>query len=304
VVLESSVYSSARAYLIMAALLVGLHKLYERVNPFLRPRKLQELADLGLACICTTRLQQQRAGIAVSTDDICEEIAALKLHTLKDRVQGDLNLQMVDCAKILEQMRSTQGQFVLQQMRQAATDRQSSSSSSDYASVVPGSDAAGGHKRATSNLQEQRSAVHAALQRELGFSLALKQSGIAGAGMGLWVQGTAPVGSVVGIFGGLVYAPQYVRQPEFQAELFPDEHFHLIMRYDNYVIDDRNSAGCSWHPLAAACMVNHPPQGTLPNVIQVKRTNNSKHAAATVKTKPVRAILSRILASWKQQLFI
>eukprot|EP01084_Bolivina_argentea_P281707 482049_1 len=119
------------------------------------------------------------------------------------------------------------------------------------------------------NLRPSQQRTITLLKDKLGYAMRVKPSSIEDAGWGLWVDGIAPTGSVVGIFPGVVYAPKFVRDAKYQKELFPDPNFQLVMRCDNYVVDCKESAKCPWHPWGIAQYSNHPIQGTGPNALQV-----------------------------------
>ncbi|KAG5187144.1 hypothetical protein JKP88DRAFT_307847 [Tribonema minus] len=208
------------------------------------------------------------------------EVSALSLHTLKARLQGDINTQIVDIAKAIDKVHRGGAQLHAIDPAHANEAKRAAIASAAGVYLDQWSTSGG-------------AAMKALLQRELratlGYSVALKPSRLKGAGLGLWVEGYAPTGSVIGLFSGLVYAPQYVRRPEYQAELFPDDNMQLIMRYDNYIIDGRKTQGCNWHPLGVASMANHPPEGRLPNVMQVAYdypTEVGSTAATTRTTYP------------------
>ncbi|CAM9563997.1 unnamed protein product, partial [Chrysoparadoxa australica] len=118
----------------------------------------------------------------------------------------------------------------------------------------------------------------------IGYSTAVKPSLIPGAGMGLFINGHAPAGALVGIFPGMVHLPENVRREEYLDKLLPDKNFELMVRTDNTIIDSRERGKWPDRPLAQAHMANHPPKGTAPNVLQVAydvpvKDNNKKDFA-------------------------
>lgn len=59
----------------------------------------------------------------------------------------------------------------------------------------------------------------------------MQDSTIPGAGKGLFVHGSDVVpGTVLGFFGGLLHLREHLFSAEYQAKLFPDPDFMLIIR--------------------------------------------------------------------------
>jgi len=126
-------------------------------------------------------------------------------------------------------------------------------------------------------------------------ALSVRESGIEGAGMGVWVDGVREVGEVVALFPGLVYSREEIRDVPGYPNFGREADF-LMCRYDGYMVDSRawmsflrgrireeyNSKrkngesleNIEWfsesskkNPYALGHMVNHPPKGVAPNVM-------------------------------------
>jgi len=131
------------------------------------------------------------------------------------------------------------------------------------------------------------------LQKSLGFSLRLGPSSIPHpeAGLGVFLQGQAPPGSIVAIVPGLAYArTQYTHMPNYpRIDL---NNPYLSRRYDMTIMDSKPwgsgpQARGPWplptcpeadallgalegrQPYALGHMVNHPGKGMHPNVLEV-----------------------------------
>eukprot|EP00118_Oscarella_pearsei_P010726 m.67611 g.67611 ORF g.67611 m.67611 type:complete len:275 (+) comp35456_c0_seq4:67-891(+) len=100
----------------------------------------------------------------------------------------------------------------------------------------------------------------------LPFSLEVRPSSICHpkAGKGVFVNGHAVPGSVVALFPGTVYLPTHINQlPDNNAN--PEDSLYMMSRHDGAVINalEYNDE----HPYALGHMINHPPKGSIPNVI-------------------------------------
>ena len=99
--------------------------------------------------------------------------------------------------------------------------------------------------------------VPQALRHQLGFTLRKGRSTMPTAGDGVFLDGRARIGSLVGLFPGLVYLPEHLRKPEEVAELFPDPNFFLFQRYDKVMIDGRTADTQPPNEYALAHLCNH-----------------------------------------------
>jgi hypothetical protein len=110
------------------------------------------------------------------------------------------------------------------------------------------------------------------LAETYGFTLNVKDSTVEGAGRGVFVecpQGAlvAP-GTVLGFFPGTVHLREHLKTAEAVDKLFPDDDFMLMSRADGAIIDGRDTVGTPHNAYALGHIVNHPPQGGEPNVLQ------------------------------------
>lgn len=69
------------------------------------------------------------------------------------------------------------------------------------------------------------------LRQQLGFTLRVGPSTVPEAGSGVFLDGKARIGALVGLFPGLVHLPEHLRTPEEVQALFPDPDFLLFQRY-------------------------------------------------------------------------
>ncbi len=74
------------------------------------------------------------------------------------------------------------------------------------------------------------SVVTKLLRKELGFTLRVGPSTVPAAGRGVFLEGKARIGALVGLFPGLVYLPEHLKTPEDVQALFPDPDFFLFQR--------------------------------------------------------------------------
>ena len=126
-------------------------------------------------------------------------------------------------------------------------------------------------------------------------TVSVRESGVEGAGMGVWIDGVRKVGDVVALFPGLVYSREQMREVPGYPNFGREADF-LMCRYDGYIVDSRAwmsflrgrireeynakrknggtleniewfSESSKKNPYALGHMVNHPPQGVAPNVM-------------------------------------
>lgn len=76
----------------------------------------------------------------------------------------------------------------------------------------------------------KRRILQQSLKRDVGFSLRLAPSTIPTAGQGVFLEGSAKIGAVLGFVPGLVYLPEHLSDPEVVQSLFPDPDFMLTQR--------------------------------------------------------------------------
>ena len=117
------------------------------------------------------------------------------------------------------------------------------------------------------------------INRGTSFEPYVSESGVTNAGNGLFIRGKASKGSLISLYPGLSLAPCERREHVV--------HEHCIARYDGYIVDARQMPLLEWpsdlddrdtenddsesefvHPFAQAHMINHPPIGIYPNVLQ------------------------------------
>uniref|UniRef100_A0A061RI89 SET domain-containing protein n=2 Tax=Tetraselmis sp. GSL018 TaxID=582737 RepID=A0A061RI89_9CHLO len=107
-----------------------------------------------------------------------------------------------------------------------------------------------------------------ALRERLGFCLRVARSSVPHreAGNGLWLEGRAPLGSVVALYPGVVYSSeQYRFIPGYPA--IDKGNSYIVGRYDGAVIDAKPWGAGDPAGGSPAHFANHPPAGAEPNVV-------------------------------------
>lgn len=109
----------------------------------------------------------------------------------------------------------------------------------------------------------------AMLRKELGYSVLALKSLVPGAGRGVFVDGIAMSGSLVGFQPGPVWPLGSIR-PDVEDHFSDNHNLQLSVRFDNFLIDSRRSPYTvltrpNSNPFALGHVVNHPQAGSLPN---------------------------------------
>lgn len=147
------------------------------------------------------------------------------------------------------------------------------------------------------------------VQRSLGFTTDVTQSTIPHAQRGLFIRGLAPAASLIALYPGETFLPSQLRilraqHPDAVASILGD---YSIARYDGVVVDgaadvtmdvasllpsDTNLDELPTsmaHPFAHGHLVNHPPMGQIPNVLQfMLDVDLTKLPSPLAKLMPVR----------------
>jgi hypothetical protein len=111
------------------------------------------------------------------------------------------------------------------------------------------------------------------IRKEMGFSILCLRSLIPGAGRGVFVDGHALAGTLVAFQPGEVWAKEFLlnNSRDLIEHFDNDENLQLSLRFDEYLIDSRNSPVTvltregSMNPWALGHMVNHPSPDAQPN---------------------------------------
>ena len=109
------------------------------------------------------------------------------------------------------------------------------------------------------------------LKGENGFVLRAGESGVAGAGKGIFIDGEAISGTLLGYLPGRVHVAEFLKGAN-ALEQFADDPNHLVlMRTDDILIDARDFDGVEHptNPYALGHLANHPPEGKKPNVMHL-----------------------------------
>jgi len=224
-----------------------------------KPRELQETFDLSHACMLTClrkelynpdASRQEFRNAAV--EKVIQSMEKVSPSKHAEICHNNINAQLVKMFTVIKDARSE----------------------TSYISSVPvqvPSEAPLHFQDQSVNAFErhQNDLTLEAIKKQMGFSLQVKQSVISGAGKGVFVEGMAEVGDVLALYPGYVYLQQHLAKNNLAENLFPDENYFLYTRYDNIIIDGRSQDLQPYNEFGCAHLVNHPPQGSEPNVLAV-----------------------------------
>lgn len=111
----------------------------------------------------------------------------------------------------------------------------------------------------------------ALIRQKIGYSVISLKSTLPNAGRGIFVDGTAPAGSILAFFPGDVWPKEYLINSSALAPYFKkDPRYLLSIRYDDILIDSRKSPytvldDLDSNAFAVAHIVNHPSNLDEPN---------------------------------------
>ncbi|KAG6609458.1 ABC transporter A family member 1 [Phytophthora cinnamomi] len=115
------------------------------------------------------------------------------------------------------------------------------------------------------NEVEEKLGITDNFQKLFGFTLNVEKSGVPDAGEGVKVRGSAAIGSLVALYPGIVYLPEHYKKKHYLGELSNNPYARA--RFDSVIIDAKNESSKPRNPLVVAHKINHPPDGTPPNVL-------------------------------------
>ena len=124
--------------------------------------------------------------------------------------------------------------------------------------------------------RERAAAVADGVRDALGFSLHVAGSAIPGAGRGLFVRGSAPAGTMVCLYPGVVYLPLDLSNVKTQEEVdatFGEGNGNLLSRFDGTVIDASeymvpgDARPVLENPFATGQFINHATADGAANVL-------------------------------------
>ena len=111
----------------------------------------------------------------------------------------------------------------------------------------------------------------ALIRQQIGYSVISLKSTLPNAGRGIFVDGTAPAGSILAFFPGDVWPKEYLVNSKAIAPYFKkDPRYLLSIRYDDILIDSRKAPYTVLdddhsNAFAVAHIVNHPSKVEEPN---------------------------------------
>lgn len=113
----------------------------------------------------------------------------------------------------------------------------------------------------------------ALIRDALGYSVLALRSSIPGAGRGLFLDGSSMAGAIVAFQPGDVWPKEHLLTDaqDVMDHFERDDDFHVSMRFDDYVVDSRQSPVVvlcregSLNPWALGNTVNHPTSPLIPN---------------------------------------
>jgi len=128
------------------------------------------------------------------------------------------------------------------------------------------------------------------LRQIIGYSVTTLKSSISHseAGRGVYIDGFAPAGSIVAFFPGQVWPKEHLLKGLEFAKVFDrNPNYHLSVRYDDIIIDSRNSPytvlnGERSNPFAVGHIVNHPPKPITTEFSNSTNSNLSMQNCSTV----------------------
>ncbi|KAE8910377.1 hypothetical protein PF005_g9171 [Phytophthora fragariae] len=112
---------------------------------------------------------------------------------------------------------------------------------------------------------EEKLGITDNFQKLYGFTLNVEKSSVPDAGEGVKLRGSAPIGSLVALYPGIVYLPEHYKKKHHLSELSNNPYARA--RFDSVIIDAKKESSNARNPLAVAHKINHPPNGTPPNVL-------------------------------------
>lgn len=112
------------------------------------------------------------------------------------------------------------------------------------------------------------------VKRQLGYATVSLRSTLPDAGRGIFVDGFAPAGSVVAFFPGEVWPKEFLQTTAIASHFQDDDNFQLSIRYDDILVDSRNSpcvvldhhtgGNVGSNPWAVGHLANHAPPNCRP----------------------------------------
>ncbi|OWZ24835.1 hypothetical protein PHMEG_00016 [Phytophthora megakarya] len=207
-------------------------------------RRFQEEADVGVAavlsCFRSLKLDPQNAAKEHEElfDQAVEIVGNKKFEQQKQYVQDQVAKQVQSCFEAVLKMPKD-------------SDKNSPKMSLS------------GFERNTE--VEQQLGISDNFQKLFGFTLNVEESSVHDAGEGVKLLGSAPIGSLVALYPGIVYLPEHYKKKHHLTKLSNNPFARA--RFDSVIIDAKNESSKPRNPLAVAHKINHPPSGTPPNVI-------------------------------------
>lgn len=111
----------------------------------------------------------------------------------------------------------------------------------------------------------------ALIRQQIGYSVISLKSSLPSAGRGVFLDGTAPAGSIISFFPGDIWPKEFLVNSKAISPYFEnDPKHHLSLRYDDIVLDCRKSPYTvldddTSNAFAIAHIVNHPSKYVQPN---------------------------------------
>lgn len=226
-----------------------------------KAKDLQHSIDVYTACLYSEcfRFKEKNGEISERQfSKIEEEVQDMKFKQQQEILQNNANGQLIHLLGSLYRVERDEG---LVKASRVAFENEVDA----RGGVLPGS------SRSLPSFDSIRNAVLLkALRDRIGFTLSQRPSSLAGAGNGLFLEGTTDAGRILTLYPGQVYVPEHFAHPGLLESLLVDDHnMCVISRVDGVVVDGQPLAGMENHPYAQGQLVNHPPAGTMPNVIAV-----------------------------------
>ncbi|ETK77933.1 hypothetical protein F441_16235 [Phytophthora nicotianae CJ01A1] len=207
-------------------------------------RRFQEEADVGVAavlsCFRSLKLDPQNDNKEHEElfDQAVEIVGSKKFEQQKQYVQDEVAKQVQSCFEAVLKMPK------------------------DSEKSAPKMSLSGFERN---NEVEEKLGITDNFQKLFGFTLNVEESSVPGAGEGVKLRGSAPIGSLVALYPGIVYLPEHYKKKHHLSELTNNPYARA--RFDSVIIDAKKESSNPRNPLAVAHKINHPPSGTSPNVL-------------------------------------
>ncbi|KUF76147.1 hypothetical protein AM587_10012752 [Phytophthora nicotianae] len=185
-------------------------------------RRFQEEADVGVAavlsCFRSLKLDPQNDNKEHEElfDQAVEIVGSKKFEQQKQYVQDEVAKQVQSCFEAVLKMPK------------------------DSEKSAPKMSLSGFERN---NEVEEKLGITDNFQKLFGFTLNVEESSVPGAGEGVKLRGSAPIGSLVALYPGIVYLPEHYKKKHHLSELTNNPYARA--RFDSVIIDAKKECKIS-----------------------------------------------------------